>query len=41
MNAEVPAPPKSPAPPKNSAPPVYTGSGAILASLEKLGIVDQ
>jgi acetolactate synthase-1/2/3 large subunit len=40
MNAEVPAPPKSPAPPKNSAPPVYTGSGAILASLEKLGITD-
>ncbi|HWM32960.1 MAG TPA: acetolactate synthase large subunit [Pseudolysinimonas sp.] len=34
MNAEVPAPPKT------KEVPVYTGSGAILASLEKLGITD-
>ena len=34
MNAEVPAPPKT------REAPVLTGSGAILASLEKLGVTD-
>jgi acetolactate synthase-1/2/3 large subunit len=36
MNADVPAPPK----PGSKEPPIMTGSGAILASLEKLGVTD-
>ncbi|QEO08557.1 acetolactate synthase large subunit [Protaetiibacter larvae] len=37
-SAAVPAP--SAAPTKRDAPPILTGSGAVLASLEKLGITD-
>ncbi|HEX7835583.1 MAG TPA: acetolactate synthase large subunit [Pseudolysinimonas sp.] len=36
----APAPAPTPAPAKSKEPPVMTGSGAILASLEKLGITD-
>ena len=36
MNADAPAPPK----PSSKEPPILTGSGQILASLEKLGITD-
>jgi acetolactate synthase-1/2/3 large subunit len=36
MNADVPAPPK----PGSKEPQIMTGSGAILASLEKLGVTD-
>lgn len=36
MNADAPAPPK----PGSKEPPILTGSGQILASLEKLGITD-
>ena len=35
-----PAPAPAPAPAKRSEPPMMTGSGAILASLEKLGVTD-
>ncbi|MBX3193906.1 MAG: acetolactate synthase large subunit [Microbacteriaceae bacterium] len=35
-----PAPTPAPAPAKRAEPPVLTGSGAILASLEKLGVTD-
>jgi acetolactate synthase I/II/III large subunit len=35
-----PAPAPAPAPAKRSEPPIMTGSGAILASLEKLGVTD-
>ncbi|HTL42115.1 MAG TPA: acetolactate synthase large subunit [Pseudolysinimonas sp.] len=36
MNADAPAPPK----PGSTEPPILTGSGQILASLEKLGVTD-
>ncbi|MEO8261297.1 MAG: acetolactate synthase large subunit [Pseudolysinimonas sp.] len=36
MNADAPAPPK----PSSKEPPIMTGSGQILASLEKLGVTD-
>jgi len=38
MNADAPAP--APAKPASKEPPIMTGSGQILASLEKLGVTD-